>query len=92
MASAGDDAKILRDLFEGTRVMSALDHTKIEGANDPQMVAAEAEADQVARRAAEALRRSRLACQVRQISAQLMASLINFLASAPTCHLCLGYC
>ena len=44
--------------------MSALDHTKIEGANDPQMVAAEAEAAQVARRAAEALRRSRQACQV----------------------------
>ena len=61
---AGDDAKILRDLFEGTGVMSALDHTKIEGANDPQMVAAEAEAAQVARRAAEALRRSRQACQV----------------------------
>ncbi len=61
---AGDDAKILRDLFEGTGVMSALDHTKIEGANDPQMVAAEAEAAQVAKRAAEALRRSRQACQV----------------------------
>ena len=47
-----------------TGVMSALDHTKIEGANDPQMVAAEAEAAQVAKRAAEALRRSRQACQV----------------------------
>lgn len=66
---AGDDAKILRDLFEGTGVMSALDHTKIEGANDPQLVAAEAEAAQVARRAAEALRRSRQACQVRLLPA-----------------------
>ncbi|KAK9837571.1 hypothetical protein WJX74_000576 [Apatococcus lobatus] len=67
-ASAGDDAKILRDLFEGTGVMSALDHTKIEGANDPQAVAAEAEAAQVARRAAEALRRSRQACQNSDVS------------------------
>ena len=45
--------------------MSALDHAKIEGANEPGARAVEAEAARVARRAAEALRRSRLAVQVR---------------------------
>ena len=69
---AGDDAKILRDLFDGTGVMSALDHTKIEGANDPQQAAAEAEAAEVAKRAAEALRRSRRACQVCPPSSNLL--------------------
>jgi DNA excision repair protein ERCC-6 len=62
----GDAAEgnLLRDLFEGTSVMSALDHAKIEGANEPSARAVEAEAARVARRAAEALRRSRLAVQV----------------------------
>ncbi len=62
---AGGEGNLLRDLFEGTSVMSALDHAKIEGANEPGARAVEAEAARVARRAAEALRRSRLAVQVR---------------------------
>ena len=65
----GDAAEgnLLRDLFEGTTVMSALDHAKIEGANEPNARAVEAEAARVARRAAEALRRSRLAVQVESL-------------------------
>ena len=65
----GDAAEgnLLRDLFEGTTVMSALDHAKIEGANEPTARAVEAEAARVARRAAEALRRSRLAVQVESL-------------------------
>ena len=64
MSSAGhDNAKILRDLFEGTGVLSALDHSKIEGANDPEARAVDYQASRVARRAAEALRLSRQECQ-----------------------------
>lgn len=59
-----DDAKILRDLFDGTGVMSALDHSKIEGANNPEMLNIDAQAARIARKAAEALRRSRQVCQV----------------------------
>ena len=58
------DANILRDLFEGTGIMGALDHAKIEGANDPEARTADMEAAKVARRAADALRRSRVARQV----------------------------
>ncbi len=64
MPSAGhDNAKILRDLFEGTGVLSALDHSKIEGANDPEARAVDYQASRVARQAAEALRLSRQECQ-----------------------------
>ena len=59
-----DDAKILRDLFEGTGVMSALDHSKIEGANNPEALNIDAQAARIARKAAEALKRSRQVCQV----------------------------
>ena len=59
------EGNLLRDLFEGTSVMGALDHAKIEGANEPGARAVEAEAARVARRAAEALRHSRLAVQAR---------------------------
>ncbi|PRW57121.1 CHROMATIN REMODELING 8 [Chlorella sorokiniana] len=61
--SGKGDAKILRELFEGSGVRGAIDHTKVEGANDPQRRAAEQEAARIAKRAAEALRQSRLACQ-----------------------------
>lgn len=54
-----DNAKILRDLFEGTGIMSAIDHSKIESANDPETRAIDYEASRVARQAAEALRQSR---------------------------------
>lgn len=46
--------------------MSALDHAKIEGANEPGARAVEAEAARVAKRATEALRKSRLSVQVRR--------------------------
>ena len=67
LRSAGDmdDAKILRDLFDGTGVMSALDHSKIEGANNPEALNIDAQAARIARKAAEALKRSRQVCQVR---------------------------
>ena len=64
MAGEVDDAKILRDLFEGTGVMSALDHSKIEGANNPEALNIDAQAARIARRAAAALRQSRAACVV----------------------------
>ncbi len=59
-----DDAKILRDLFDGTGVMSALDHSKIEGANNRDALNIDAQAVRIARKAAETLRRSRQVCQV----------------------------
>ncbi len=43
--------------------MSAMDHSKIESANDPEARSIEAEASRIACRAAEALRLSRAACQ-----------------------------
>lgn len=55
---------MLRDLFEGTGVMSAMDHTKIEGANEPEALSVDAQAAKVAKRAADALRRSRNQVQV----------------------------
>lgn len=68
MARAGevDDARMLRELFDGSGggVTSALDHAKIEGANNPEALSVDAQAAKVARRAAEALRQSRAACQV----------------------------
>jgi DNA excision repair protein ERCC-6 len=44
--------------------MSALDHSKIEGANNPEALNIDAQAAKIARKAAEALRQSRAACQV----------------------------
>ena len=64
-AAEVDDARMLRELFDGgAGVMSALDHGKIEGANNPEALHIDKEAARVARRAAEALRASRAACQV----------------------------
>lgn len=54
-----DNATILRDLFEGTGIMSAIDHSKIESANDPETRAIDYEASRIARQAADALRQSR---------------------------------
>lgn len=54
---------MLRDLFEGTGVMSALDHAKIEAANDPESLSVDAQAAKVAKRAADALRRSQAQVQ-----------------------------
>ena len=58
------DARILKDLFAGTGIMGALDHAKIEGANDPEARTADMEAAKIAKRAADALRQSRVARQV----------------------------
>lgn len=64
-AAAGetDDAKVLRDLFEGTGIRSLIDHSRIEGANDPETLATDLEANKIAQRAADALRASRQQCQ-----------------------------
>ena len=56
---------MLKNLLDGTGVMSALDHSKIEGANDPESLSVDAQAARVAKRAADALRRSRAQVQVR---------------------------
>ena len=59
---------MLRDLFEGTGVMGALDHAKIEGANDPESLSVDAQAAKVAKRAADALRRSQAQVQVTHLA------------------------
>ena len=58
-----NDTQMLRDLFEGTGVMGAMDHSKIESANDPEALSVDARAAKVAKRAADALRRSRAQVQ-----------------------------
>ena len=65
---------MLRDLFEGTGVMTALDHTKIEGANDPESLSVDAQAAKVAKRAADALRRSQAHVQVTFAASNLSKS------------------
>eukprot|EP00803_Ostreobium_quekettii_P007583 evm.model.scf_983.2 EVM.evm.TU.scf_983.2 scf_983:13173-28199(-) len=57
------DTKILAELFEGQGVRGAMDHGKIEAANNTEAVAVDLEASRVAREAAERLRESRRACQ-----------------------------
>jgi DNA excision repair protein ERCC-6 len=57
--SEDGDTTILRALFGGSGLHSALDHSAIETANDPVKINAEREASQLAERAAKALRESR---------------------------------
>ncbi|KAL6779652.1 hypothetical protein ACKKBG_A13170 [Auxenochlorella protothecoides x Auxenochlorella symbiontica] len=64
----GGDTGILRDLFEGTGLHSALDHSAIEHANDPGTLEVEREAGRVARAAAAALRASRAELAANPIS------------------------
>lgn len=59
-AGGEDESRLLRELLDGG-VHSALDHAKIEGANDPERISLEREAARLAQQAAEALRASRLA-------------------------------
>jgi DNA excision repair protein ERCC-6 len=59
----GGDAQILKDLFDGTGVHAAIDHDKIESAHDPSHRVNEKEAAKIAKRAADALRQSRLQLQ-----------------------------
>lgn len=61
--SGSGEVNILRDLLDGTGVHAALDHSKIEGAHDPERRTAQKEAAKIAQRAAEALRQSRLQVQ-----------------------------
>jgi DNA excision repair protein ERCC-6 len=67
-AGGDDDARVLRDLFDGSGIRSLMDHSSIESANDPDAVKADEHAVRVAARAAELLRRSRQACQTAAVS------------------------
>lgn len=57
---ADEESNILKSLFEAQGIHSAINHDAIMSANDDQKVREEAEASQVAQRAAEALRQSRM--------------------------------
>ena len=85
-----DNAKILRDLFEGTGIMSAIDHSKIESANDPETRAIDYEASRIARQAAEALRQSRrvriCCCKRCRSSHQIYSFAKHVIASACQRH------
>jgi DNA excision repair protein ERCC-6 len=59
--ASGEETGLLKSLFESTGVHSTMDHDKIVGANDPENVIVDYEANRVAKRAAEALRQSRVA-------------------------------
>eukprot|EP00878_Enallax_costatus_P006983 GHUV01007317.1.p1 GENE.GHUV01007317.1~~GHUV01007317.1.p1 ORF type:complete len:897 (+),score=297.88 GHUV01007317.1:405-2693(+) len=65
---ADDDARVLRDLFEGTGIRSLMDHTRIESAHDTEAIKADEYATKVAARAAEVLRQSRLACSTAAVN------------------------
>ncbi|KAK3248603.1 hypothetical protein CYMTET_41932, partial [Cymbomonas tetramitiformis] len=52
---------ILKSLFGSSGISSAMDHEKIETANNPERVVVDHEAQRVAQRATEALRQSRIA-------------------------------
>jgi hypothetical protein len=54
-----DDSTILRELFSGQGLHSALNHSAIEDASDPAKLDVERQAAKVAQRAAAALRASR---------------------------------
>ncbi|KAI5004833.1 hypothetical protein ZWY2020_032076 [Hordeum vulgare] len=57
---ADEESNILKNLFDAQGVHSAVNHDAIMSANDDQKLRLEAEASQVAQRAAEALRQSRM--------------------------------
>lgn len=62
------DAKILKELFDGQGLHSALDHSKIEGAHDPSSRVAQKEAEKIASKAARALQQSRRSLQATSIN------------------------
>ena len=66
-AGGGDDAGILRELFSGSGLHPALNHSAIEGASDPAKLDAEQQAARVAERAAAALRASRAAVRAEPV-------------------------
>ncbi|CAN0886023.1 Protein CHROMATIN REMODELING 8 [Linum grandiflorum] len=55
-----EETNILKSLFDANGIHSAIDHDAIVSANDEQKVRMEEQASQVAQRAAEALRQSRV--------------------------------
>ncbi|CAN1136740.1 Protein CHROMATIN REMODELING 8 [Linum perenne] len=55
-----EETNILKSLFDANGIHSAIDHDAIVNANDEQKVRLEEQASQVAQRAAEALRQSRV--------------------------------
>lgn len=57
---ADEECNILKSLFDAQGIHSAINHDAIMNANDDQKLRLEAEATQVAQRAAEALRQSRM--------------------------------
>lgn len=57
---ADEESNILKSLFDAQGIHSAINHDAIMSANDDQKLRLEAEASQVAQRAAEALRQSRM--------------------------------
>ncbi|XP_062191037.1 DNA excision repair protein CSB [Phragmites australis] len=57
---ADEESNILKSLFDAQGIHSAINHDAIMNANDDQKLRLEAEASQVAQRAAEALRQSRM--------------------------------
>ncbi|GMH43692.1 hypothetical protein BSKO_11614 [Bryopsis sp. KO-2023] len=62
----GSDAGILRALFD-KGVKGAIDHSKIESANDPEVIAVNIEASKIAREAMERLRDSRQLCEMNSV-------------------------
>uniref|UniRef100_A0ACD5VN39 Uncharacterized protein n=1 Tax=Avena sativa TaxID=4498 RepID=A0ACD5VN39_AVESA len=57
---ANEESNILKSLFDAQGIHSAVNHDAIMNANDDEKLRLEAEASQVAQRAAEALRQSRM--------------------------------
>uniref|UniRef100_A0ACD5VAZ4 Uncharacterized protein n=1 Tax=Avena sativa TaxID=4498 RepID=A0ACD5VAZ4_AVESA len=57
---ADEESNILKSLFDAQGIHSAVNHDAIMSANDDEKLRLEAEASQVAQRAAEALRQSRM--------------------------------
>lgn len=64
----GDETRVLRDLFEGTGIVSLMDHSRIETSNDPETLAVDQQAARMAAKAAEALKRSRAACRTAAVN------------------------
>ncbi|XP_076928066.1 protein CHROMATIN REMODELING 8-like [Bidens hawaiensis] len=58
----GEETSILKSLFDAQGIHSAVNHDLIMNANDEQKVKLDEQASQIAHRAAEALRQSRMLC------------------------------
>ena len=69
-----DDDYVLKKLFKGSKVHSALQHDAIESTSTPDFALAEREAETVAKQAIKALKRSREICFSGQSSITQLAS------------------